>query len=74
MMHCFMRFFCWIGSDNRIEKDIERNKLCPENYKKDAKIEIEIFGPPENEKFSQRRILATTTQPVIKQQKIGMTN
>jgi len=57
---------CDFGSDNRIEKDVER---CPENYRGGTKIEIETFwplevapencfGPPENEEIS-RRILPT---------------
>ena len=53
---------CDFGSDNRIEKDVER---CPENYRGGTKIEIETFwplevapencfGPPENEEISRR--------------------
>ena len=33
---------CDFGSDNRIEKDVER---CPENYRGGTKIEIETFWP-----------------------------
>lgn len=54
-----------MGSDNRIEEDINWNMLSPENYKEDAEIEIETFWAtevdPENV-FGPRRILATGSQ------------